>query len=48
MKQKAQWQHKTEFEINKRMKEVIKLTIEASEEELVRLRKKLERLQYGG
>lgn len=45
---KAEWKRVNEFGINTKMREIVKLTIEASEDELARLRKKLEQLQYGG
>lgn len=45
---KAEWKRVNEFGINTRMREIVKLTIKASEDELARLRKKLEQLQYGG
>jgi hypothetical protein len=41
------WEHKTEFGINKQMREVLRLTISASEAELKVLRRKLEKLTYG-
>lgn len=42
-----EWQYKKEFEINKRMKEVVKLTISATQAELDGLRRKLDKLTYG-
>lgn len=45
---KANWEFKTEFAINTKMKELIHKTIEVSEMESEMLRKKLERLTYGG
>ena len=43
-----QWEYKTEFAINNRMKDLIHKTIQVSETEVDMLRKKLERLTYGG
>lgn len=48
MTPKASWQYKEDFGINVKMKEILRATLAASEAEVVRLRKKLERLQYGG
>jgi hypothetical protein len=44
----AQWEYKTEFAITGRMKELVHKTIEATEAELAMLRRKLDRLTYGG
>ena len=44
---KATWEFKKEFEINRRMKEVIGLTIKATESELKVLRRKLDKMTYG-
>jgi hypothetical protein len=44
----AQWEFKTEFAITGRMKELVHKTVEATEAELTMLRRKLERLTYGG
>lgn len=41
------WEHKTEFGINAKMKDVVKMTISAAEAETTLLRRKLEKLQYG-
>ena len=41
------WEYKKTFGINERMKNVIGLTIEATESELVVLRRKLDKLTYG-
>ena len=41
------WERKSEFGINTQMREVVRLTISASEAEIKLLRRKLERLQYG-
>lgn len=43
-----QWEYKEEFGIVGEMKKVINLTIQATEMELEALRRKLERLTYGG
>jgi len=42
-----QWEYKKEFEINKRMKDIVKLSISATEAELAMLRRKLDKLTYG-
>jgi hypothetical protein len=42
------WEYKNDFGINVKMKEMLKATLVASESELDRLRKKLNKLQYGG
>lgn len=47
MKPKASWEYKTEFGINTRMKEVLKATLAAAQAERDRLKKKLDKLQYG-
>lgn len=44
---KAAWEYKEEFEVNRRMKEVIGLTIEATQAELKVLRRKLNKMTYG-
>lgn len=41
------WERRETFRINERMKEVIGLTIKASEAELAVLRRKLDKLTYG-
>lgn len=41
------WQYKTEFGINTRLREVIKMTIEASTLEVEALKRKLDKLTYG-
>jgi hypothetical protein len=41
------WEHRQELGIQKHMREVIKLTIEASEKELSALQRKVRRLTYG-
>lgn len=41
------WEYKKEFGINTQMREVVRLTISASEAEMKLLRRKLEKLQYG-
>ncbi len=46
-KPKATWE-KREFAINEKMKEVCRLSVAATEAEITALRRKLEKLQYGG
>lgn len=46
--EQATWSHKTEFGIVGEMKKVVTLTKDATELELEGLRRKLERLTYGG
>jgi hypothetical protein len=41
------WEYKTEFGINTQMREVVRLTVSATEAEIKLLRRKLEKLQYG-
>lgn len=41
------WEQRNEFKINGRMREVVNLTISATEAELAVLRRKLEKLTYG-
>jgi hypothetical protein len=48
VKPKLSWEHKTEFGINTKMKEILKLTLSAAQAERDRLKKKLDKLQYGG
>jgi hypothetical protein len=43
-----EWKHKKDFGINVKMREILKLTIEASTAERDRLKRKLDKLQYGG
>lgn len=43
-----QWERRTSFKINDRMKDIVEKTIDVSRAEVVRLRRKLEKLQYGG
>jgi hypothetical protein len=43
----AEWQKKTEFAINGKMREAVHLSISAFESELTLLRRKLAKLQYG-
>jgi len=45
---KAEWEYKTNFKINDQMKDIIQKTIKVSEMEVDMLRKKLDRLTYGG
>jgi len=42
------WEYKTDFAINTKMREVVTKTIEASELELAGLLRKLDKLTYGG
>lgn len=42
------WEYRPDFGINVKMKEVLKATLRACEAERDSLRRKLERLQYGG
>jgi hypothetical protein len=44
---KVGWQ-KREFAVNGKMKEVIRLSVTATEAEIAGLRRKLQKLQYGG
>jgi hypothetical protein len=44
----ANWQYRKEFGIVTKMREAINLTKTATEGELASLRRKLERLTYGG
>lgn len=43
-----QWERRTSFKINDRMKVIVEKTIDVAKDEVVRLRRKLEKLQYGG
>jgi hypothetical protein len=43
----ANWEYKEKFKIHEDMKEVVNLTISASQMELKHLRRKLEKLTYG-
>lgn len=42
------WEHRTEFKITKEMRGAIKQTIDATNLEVAALRRKLQKLQYGG
>lgn len=42
------WEHKTEFNVNGLTRELITKTIEATNAEIEALRRKLEKLSYGG
>jgi hypothetical protein len=44
---KAEWQQRTQFRINAEMLKVLKLAKEASESEIVSLRRKIDKLTYG-
>jgi hypothetical protein len=46
-KPKAEWRFRNRFPIQDRMVEIITLTIEATDKELARLRRKLERTRLG-
>jgi hypothetical protein len=48
VKPKVNWEYKTEFGINTKMKEILKMTLTAAQAERDRLKKKLDKLQYGG
>jgi hypothetical protein len=41
------WEHKKEFAINTKMREVVLATKAVTEAEIVRLRRQLEKLTYG-
>lgn len=45
---RAEWKYKTEFGIVNEMRNVLQLTLAASEAELKMLRRKLQKLQYKG
>ncbi len=45
---KAEWKFKRNLGINEEMKKVIGLTIDATNAEIASLRRKLEKLTYGG
>lgn len=45
-KKEPQWE-KREFALNAKMKDVLKLTIKATEAEVTALRRKLKKIQYG-
>jgi len=47
VKPKPEWRYRNRFPIQDRMAEIIGLTLEVSDKELVRLRRKLERLRLG-
>lgn len=42
-----EWEYKTEFGINSRMREVIDLTLKVAEAEIETYRKKIDKLTYG-
>lgn len=46
--QKASWEYREEFGISKQMREIVKVSKEVSEKELDALRRKLDKLTYGG
>lgn len=43
----ANWEYRTEFRINTQMREILNLTRQATETEIARLRRKIEKLTYG-
>jgi len=45
---KASWEYREEFGISKQMREIVKVSKEVSEKELDALRRKLDKLTYGG
>lgn len=42
------WEYKKEFAVTGQMREVVKMTVAATEAEIQALHRKLEKLQYGG
>lgn len=42
------WEYRSEFRIHSEMKQIVKMTIEAAENELAAARRKLDKLTYGG
>jgi hypothetical protein len=42
-----QWEYRTNFKVNDRMKDIVNLSIEVSKAEIKRLRKKIDKLTYG-
>ena len=44
----VEWEYRDHFKIHGQMKQVIELTIEATEKQLSSLRRKLDKLTYGG
>jgi len=47
-KPRIEWQYRQEFAIHGKMREAIKLAIDATHGELAALRRKLAKAQYGG
>lgn len=45
---RAEWQYREEFGISKQLREVVKVSREVAEKELETLRRKLDKLTYGG
>lgn len=43
-----QWQYREEFGISKQMREIVKTSKEVAEKEIESLRRKLDKLTYGG
>lgn len=46
-KPQIEWEYKTEFGINARMREIIDTTIKVAEAEIATYKRKIERLTYG-
>lgn len=46
-KEPPRWEYRNELKIQGKMREVVKLTIAASEKEIEALRRKLKKLTYG-
>jgi hypothetical protein len=44
---KVEWEYKTQFSINERMREVIQATIKVAQADIESYRKKLRKLTYG-
>jgi len=44
---KPQWEYKTEFGINTKLRDIVHKAIDASSAEIVSLKRKLDRLTYG-
>ncbi len=43
-----QWEYRTNMKVVERMRNIVNLTIDASKAEIAQLRRKIEKLQYGG
>lgn len=46
-KAKPAWERRDQFKINDRLREVVLLSKKAAEEEVARLKRQLEKIQYG-